>query len=108
VPTPLDGIIDLLTEKWTMLIINEIGNQGEIGYMKILSELGLAEVTLTILIRRLVNAGIIKKEKNDKDNRKINYRLTEKGIRVRHVISPLLEFAVKDESCKKIVNFRST
>jgi len=104
VPAPLNGIIDLLTEKWLILTINEIGNHGKIGYSELQKEIGMAEITLTMLIRKLVKAGIIEKEKSKKDGRKINYSLTKKGIQVRTIITPLIRFAVEDESCKKIVN----
>ena len=36
---PLDGIIDVISKKWSLLIINEIGNHKRIRYNNLMKEL---------------------------------------------------------------------
>ena len=104
IKTPVNGVIELLAQKWTICIINEIANHQKIGYMKLHKELEIPDVTLTILIRKLVEEQIIRKEPDLKDAHKINYILTEKGLKIRKCIIPLLEYSLNDSKCTKIIN----
>lgn len=36
---PLEGVIDVITKKWSLLIINEIGNHRRIRYNDLMNEL---------------------------------------------------------------------
>ena len=44
---PLEGIIDVISKKWALLIINAIGNYGSLRFNKLMEELrGISPKTL--------------------------------------------------------------
>ncbi len=53
---PLEGVIDLISKKWALLIINEIGNHGQIRYNNIMKELKeISPKTLADMLKELQN-----------------------------------------------------
>lgn len=36
---PLEGVIDIISKKWALLIVNEIGNHGRIRYNDLMKEI---------------------------------------------------------------------
>jgi DNA-binding HxlR family transcriptional regulator len=58
---------------------------------------GIASNILASRLRRLEHSGIITAEANQTDGRKVNYRLTEKGIDLAPVLLELLIWAARHE-----------
>ncbi len=58
---------------------------------------GIATNVLTDRLRKLEAAGIITVEADEKDRRKLNYRLTEKGIDLAPVMLELLVWSSRHE-----------
>ena len=58
---------------------------------------GIATNILADRLRRLEHAGIISAEVDDNDNRRLNYRLTEKGIDLAPTMLELLIWGARHE-----------
>ncbi len=60
---PLDDIMNVISKKWALLIINMIGNNHKIRYNKILEGLnGINSKTLSDRLKELEEYGIIKRK----------------------------------------------
>ncbi len=105
---PLQGVIDVISKKWTMLIVNEIGNHKRIRFNEIKSE--LREITSKALSNTLSDLhqnNLIIKEIFKEIPPRVEYSLTEDGVGLYHAIAPLLQWAasrkdavVTECSCK--------
>lgn len=84
---PLDDILncslptalEVMGERWSFLILRA-GLNGVHHFEEFLSALGIARNILSNRLARLVEHGIMKREPLPGDRRKIEYRLTEKGM----------------------------
>ena len=60
---PLEGVIDIISKKWALLIINEIGNHKRIRYNELMKETeGISPTTLADTLKDLVNHKLVKRE----------------------------------------------
>jgi DNA-binding HxlR family transcriptional regulator len=92
---PLEGVIDIISRKWALLIINEIGNHGQIRYNDIMKELrDISPKTLADVLKELQNEGLIKRQAFNEIPPRVEYALTKEGQKLRKAIIPLLEWAV--------------
>ncbi|MBA3285278.1 MAG: helix-turn-helix transcriptional regulator [Nitrosopumilus sp.] len=91
---PLEGIIDLVGKKWSLLIINEIGNHNKIRYNELKEELsGISPKTLSDMLKELYKNGLINKEIHNEIPTRVEYTLTNDGVELRKSIIPLLKWA---------------
>ncbi len=92
---PLEGIIDIVSKKWSLLIINEIGNHTKIGYNELKKELGvISPKTLSDMLKVLQKYELINREVFQETPIRVEYTLTEDGIKLRESIIPLLKWAI--------------
>jgi len=78
---PLNAFLELLGDRWTLLIIRDLLFKGRTRYREFLE--GGERVATNILanrLRRLESAGIVVSHSDGTDARKRIYRLTPKGI----------------------------
>ena len=107
---PLQGVIDMISKKWALLIINEIGNHRSIRFSELKSELrGITSKSLTNTLNDLQNNGLVIREAFNEVPPRVEYRLTKDGMGLHRVIIPLLQWAssrkgavVKECSCKAL------
>ncbi|MGI0003206.1 MAG: winged helix-turn-helix transcriptional regulator, partial [Nitrosopumilaceae archaeon] len=93
---PLDGIIDIIGKKWSLLVINEIGNHGKLRYNELMSELkGISPSTLAALLKDFEKEKLISKETFNEIPPRVEYSLTKRGKELRKAIIPLLKWATK-------------
>ena len=98
---PLDGVIDIIGKKWSLLVINEIGNHGKLRYNELLSELeGISPSTLASTLKEFDNKDFVKKEIFNEIPPRTEYSLTTRGKELRVVIIPLLKWATKKGNYK--------
>ena len=84
--------LEALGDRWSLLIIRDLMVRGFHTFKQFQeSGEGIATNILADRLKRLEAAGIITAEKEESDGRKINYRLTEKGIDLAPM---MLEFLV--------------
>ena len=93
---PVEGIINVLSKKWALVIIGTISNHGKIRFNKILKSLeGISPKTLADRLKELEKAGILKRDAFPEIPPRVEYSLTQDGIEARNAIIPLMEWAHK-------------
>ncbi len=93
---PVEGIINVLSKKWALVIIGTISNHGKIRFNKILKSLeGISPKTLADRLKELEKAGILKRDAFPEIPPRVEYSLTPDGIEARNAIIPLMEWAHK-------------
>jgi DNA-binding HxlR family transcriptional regulator len=107
---PISYSLDILGEKWTMLILRDIGLSGKHFYKDFLEAgEGMATNVLSDRLKMLENFGIIKSEQYEKIRTMKYYSLTEKGIELIPIMVELWVWgakfdpnsAVSEENLKK-------
>lgn len=95
---PLEGIIDLISKKWSLLIINELGNHGRLRFNDLMKELRpISPKTLADLLKELQREGLIARHAYNEIPPRVEYELTDEGKNLREAIIPLLKWAVARE-----------
>jgi len=98
---PLEGIIDVISKKWALLIINAIGNYGSLRFNRLMEELhGISPKTLADTLKQLQGEGLIKRESFAEIPPRVEYSLTSDGKRLREVIVPILTWAATRKNSK--------
>ena len=75
----LPAALEVMGERWSFMILRAAFN-GLHHFEEFLGVLGIARNILSNRLARLVEHGIMKREPLPDDRRKIEYRLTEKGL----------------------------
>ena len=99
---PLEGIIDVISKKWALLIINAIGNYGSLRFNRLLEELnGISPKTLADTLKQLQNEKLLKRESFAEIPPRVEYSLTEDGRGLREAIVPLLKWSATRKCPKR-------
>ncbi len=99
---PLEGVIDVISKKWALLIINSIGNYGTLRFNKLMEELrGISPKTLADTLKQLQNEGLLKRESFAEIPPRVEYSLTEDGRGLREAIVPILKWSASRQCSKK-------
>jgi len=83
--------LEVLGDRWSLLIIRDLMIRGFRTFKEFQVSEGIASNILADRLHKLEAAGIVTSKVDESDARKLNYRLTEKGIDLAPV---LLEFFV--------------
>lgn len=85
-------------DRWSLLIIRDLMVRAYRTFKEFQeSGEGIATNILADRLRKLAAAGIITLERDEADKRKVNYRLTEKGIDLAPVMLELLIWTARHE-----------
>ncbi len=85
-------------DRWSLLIIRDVMVRGLRSFKQFQeSGEGIASNILADRLERLASAGILTAEVDETDGRRVNYRLTEKGIDLAPVLLELLIWGAKHE-----------
>lgn len=96
---PVEGIINVISKKWALLIICTIANNKKIRFNKIMENLGdISPKTLADRLKELEKAGLIKREVFAEIPPRVEYSLTQDGIEGRDSMIPLMEWVSKKET----------
>jgi DNA-binding HxlR family transcriptional regulator len=99
---PLKGIIDVISKKWALLIINALGNYGKLRFNKIMETLnGISPKTLSDTLKDLQTEELIKRESFAEIPPRVEYSLTNDGAELRKSIIPLLEWTANRSEFNK-------
>jgi DNA-binding HxlR family transcriptional regulator len=96
---PLNVSVEMLGDRWSLLIIRDMMLRGSKTFKEFLG--GYERIATNVLadrLKRLETHGIIKAEADEKDHRKQNYRLTEKGIDLAPVLTEMVLWAAEHEA----------
>ncbi|MGH9876314.1 MAG: winged helix-turn-helix transcriptional regulator [Nitrososphaera sp.] len=92
---PLEGVIDIISKKWALLIVNEIGNHGRIRYNDLMKEIqAISPKTLADTLKELARYGLINREAFNEIPPRVDYTLTKDGEELRQAIVPVLKWAL--------------
>ncbi len=90
--------LEALGDRWSLLIIRDLMVRGYHTFKEFQeSGEGIATNILADRLRKLEAAGILTAEAEKSDGRKVNYRLTEKGIDLAPVMLELLVWGARHE-----------
>jgi DNA-binding HxlR family transcriptional regulator len=99
---PLEGIIDVISKKWALLIINAIGNCGNLRFNKLMEELrGISPKTLADTLKQLQDEGLLRRESFAEIPPRVEYSLTKDGEGLREAVIPLLKWAATRQCSKR-------
>ena len=99
---PLEGIIDVISKKWALLIINAIGNYGSLRFNKLMKELqGISPKTLADTLKQLQVENLLKRESFAEIPPRVEYSLTKDGEGLREAVIPILKWAANRQCSKK-------
>jgi DNA-binding HxlR family transcriptional regulator len=88
---PVNISLEVFGDRWSLLIVRDLMVRGFRAFQDFLdSGEGIATNILADRLRRLQEAGIVEAERDPHDGRRVNYRLTQKGIDLAPVMLELL------------------
>jgi DNA-binding HxlR family transcriptional regulator len=95
---PLNASVEMLGDRWSLLIIRDMMVGGSRTYKEFLSsDEKIATNILANRLRKLISNGIITTEPDPSDGRKQIYLLTEKGIDLAPVLTEMVLWAAGHE-----------
>ncbi|HWB97750.1 MAG TPA: helix-turn-helix domain-containing protein [Bryobacteraceae bacterium] len=95
---PVSVSLEILGDRWSLLVVRDLMVRGYRTFKEFQeSGEGIASNILADRLRKLEAAGILTAEAEQADGRKINYRLTEKGIDLAPVLLELLIWGARHE-----------
>src|ERR1700680_1402940 len=95
---PLNASVEVLGDRWSLLIIRDMMLRGFRTYKEFLESFeGIATNILADRLRKLVAHGIITTERDRSDGRKLIYLLTAKGIDLAPVLTEMVLWAAGHE-----------
>ncbi len=95
---PVSMSLEIFGDRWSLLIIRDLTVRGFRTFKQFQqSGEGIATNILADRLHKLQAAGIITAETEESDGRRLNYRLTEKGIDLAPVLLELLIWGAQHE-----------
>ena len=96
---PLNASVEMLGDRWSLLIIRDMMLRGFRTYKEFLESFeGIATNILADRLRSLQDHGIISTERDPADRRKRIYRLTAKGIDLAPALTEMVLWAAAHEN----------
>ena len=90
--------LEILGDRWSLLIVRDLMVRGFRTFREFRnSGEGIATNILADRLEKLETAGLVVPERDESDARRINYRLTEKGIDLAPVVLELLLWGARHE-----------
>lgn len=95
---PIGIALDLVGDPWTLLIVRDLMFKGRKTFKDFAAGgEGISTNVLTDRLLRLEETGIVDKDRDAEDGRRLVYRLTEKGIELAPVLVELVLWAAAYE-----------
>ena len=96
---PLNASVEILGDRWSLLIIRDMMLRGFHSYKEFLDSYEhIATNILADRLRKLEAHGIITSRKDASDGRKVIYFLTEKGVDLAPVLTEMVLWAAAHEN----------
>ena len=93
---PVEGIIDVISKKWALLIINSLGNHGTLRFGELSEDLRrISPKTLSDTLKKLQTEGLVTREAFPSIPPRVEYSLTEDGLEFREITLPVLKWAAR-------------
>ncbi len=95
-PCPVSYTLDLIGDRWTLLIIRDMMFFGKQRFEEFLeSPEGISTNILANRLRLLEELGLAEKQPYSNHSRRMNYQLTEKGKSLRPVLKVITAWGLK-------------
>jgi DNA-binding HxlR family transcriptional regulator len=95
---PLNASVEILGDRWSLLIIRDLMLRGFRSYKEFLESYeGIATNILADRLRKLIAHGILSTRPDPLDGRKLIYSLTTKGIDLAPVLTEMVLWAAAHE-----------
>jgi DNA-binding HxlR family transcriptional regulator len=105
---PIQGVIDVVSKKWALLIVGVLGNAPKMRYSEIMNELrGISPKTLADTLKQLSSSGIINRRAVNEIPPRVEYSLTEDGDKLRDAIIPVIRWTIDRSSHKDCIILQS-
>jgi len=96
---PVSISLEMLGDRWSLLVVRDLMIRGYRTFKEFQeSGEGIASNILSDRLQKLEAAGIVAAETDGSDARRVNYRLTEKGIDLAPVLLELLLWGARHEA----------
>ena len=96
---PVSVSLEIFGDRWSLLIVRDLMIRGYRTFKEFeKSGEGVATNILADRLEKLESTGIITTEVDEADRRRVNYRLTQKGIDLAPVLLELLIWAARHEN----------
>ncbi|MCB0414170.1 MAG: helix-turn-helix transcriptional regulator [Bdellovibrionales bacterium] len=93
---PISFTLDLVGDKWSLLILRDLMLFNKKYYGEFLnSRESISTNILADRLQRLENSGLISKQKDEQDKKRLIYRPTEKGLDLLPLILEMVQWGVK-------------
>jgi DNA-binding HxlR family transcriptional regulator len=93
---PVQGIINVVSKKWAICIVNHLGRATSLRYNEIKNHIGvISPKTLSDTLKVLEKEGVIKRMVYPESPPRVEYSLTTKGSELRTALLPLLQWLQK-------------
>ncbi|MDW7616580.1 helix-turn-helix domain-containing protein [Peribacillus simplex] len=94
-PCPIAKTIDVISTKWTFLIIRDLLIEGTMRFRDLLKSLdGISPKTLSLRLKELEYHGIVERKVFPEVPPRVEYTLTEKGERLESIFIELKRFGL--------------
>ena len=94
---PIDGVIDVISKKYSLQIVGLLGATGPMRYSDLEERLGVnSSSMLANRLEELAGEGLIERRSFDEIPPRVEYSLTRRGRELESRIQPLLEWAAED------------
>jgi DNA-binding HxlR family transcriptional regulator len=91
----LTKVLDLIGDKWSMLILHHLEANGPMRYKDCQEADGISSRTLTLRLSELENAGLIFKKVYNEYPPRTEYTITEKGLAITPALDAMAEWSKK-------------
>ncbi|GBE17507.1 MAG TPA: transcriptional regulator [Euryarchaeota archaeon] len=92
----IEETMQLLSRKWTLMIIKALIDHGRLRYTELAGSLnGISPKTLSDRLKELKQVGIVRRKSFAEIPPRVEYSLTEKGIELGESLSAIVDWSVK-------------
>ena len=93
---PVQGIIDVVSKKWAICIVDHLGRVKSLRYNEIKNHIGvISPKTLSDTLKVLEQERLIKRDVYPETPPRVEYSLTTKGKELKEALMPLLKWLQK-------------
>lgn len=96
---PVQGIIDVVSKKWTICIVNHLAKGGSMRYNEIKNTIGsISPKTLSDTLKILEQEKLISRKVYPETPPRVEYSLTKNGSDLQTALVPLLQWIKENTS----------
>ncbi len=100
-PCSLEGVVQVLGKKWSILIVGTLGNHGHLRFNDLIRKLGgVSPKSLTERLRELEREGLVTRTMVRERLRKVEYQLTAEGREMWRAMLPIMRWALRRDHRK--------